>query len=264
MQQQQQHAQQHPQQHLDLSGLSPIEAGRIQSQSQPQSQMTNNGMYYRVVTHFQDQLQLNERHMDDKFKSMEEVIKTLTTELEAVKEAAATKRKMKVPTEVSKMVRMSYQALEKKEKLWRVTENFCSPHNETINLSIKEFVDESSIGGQYDQCVVRKAINRYFESRKKLYTMMLDKSYEEIKAQNRRRARKHQTFSNRAKYVLEEELVLWTSFRAGDMSDEVTDEDEGKIKCTTPSSRPSHLRRLILDLDERRNRLSKRPVPRLY
>ena len=52
-------------------------------------------------------MQLNERHMDDKFKSMEEVIKTLTTELEAVKEAAATKRKMKVPTEVSVSVFIS-------------------------------------------------------------------------------------------------------------------------------------------------------------
>ena len=47
----------------------------------------------------------------------------------------------------------------------------------------------------FNSCTFSEAINRYFESRKKLYTMMLDKSYEEIKAQNRRRARKHQVIS---------------------------------------------------------------------
>ena len=64
-------------------------------------------MYYRVVTQFQDQLQPNKQNMQQKFKSMEDVITTLTTELEAVKEAAAKMKKVKMTTEVSVSVFIS-------------------------------------------------------------------------------------------------------------------------------------------------------------
>ncbi|XP_065919235.1 uncharacterized protein [Dysidea avara] len=159
------------------------------------------------------------------------------------------KSSKKLPRELCSKVRAAYTALGLE---FDINERFVARQNQRVTEAIMERITtESNI---YDSKVIKRAIHRYYESRRRIVIEDLPERQDKSNFQKKKRkyrARQQRMYDRRSKGVLEDEMKHWEHINPSCMTEESDDDGGEKIVTHKLQWRSPALEEYVRTLDAR-------------
>eukprot|EP00731_Ephydatia_muelleri_P012873 Em0007g183a len=162
-------------------------------------------------------------------------------------------KKKKLPRELCAKVQSTYNALNLE---FKIDERFLSPNNQRATDALIDQV-YSDAGGLYTIKDIKRAVHRYYESRRRLGIEELPDRQEKAAEQRKKRkyrARQQRSYDRRRKFVRETEMRYWEHISPACMTEE-SDSEQGEHQLMW---RSEFLNQFLMKLDARYER-SKKP-----
>ncbi|KAL5509108.1 hypothetical protein EMCRGX_G004397 [Ephydatia muelleri] len=166
-------------------------------------------------------------------------------------------KKKKLPRELCAKVRSTYNALNLE---FKIDERFLSPNNQRATDALIDQV-YSDAGGLYTIKDIKRAVHRYYESRRRLGIEELPDRQEKAAEQRKKRkyrARQQRSYDRRRKFVREAEMRYWEHISPACMTEESDSEQGERIVTHQLMWRSEFLNQFLMKLDARYER-SKKP-----